>query len=235
MVDEELLNHEHLKRTWRSDRVNLLVSLPMLSKDFPKLVRQMRVRRNRQRNNKSDGKALALLRSDSLSLCQERAPASTDGEQKQRAWMLYLMAKALCARGEHAQAVKQLELACKLAPEDAFYHFELGELYLKLQRLEEAAEHLEAAMLCSPLDDYYHARFAAVCVRLGRLDKAAEVMERAVKLRPRNAFYRYLLAKLYESLNMPELAEPHKNFISELDSYDLIYIRLFQTVWMGYT
>ncbi|MFA4029406.1 MAG: hypothetical protein GDYSWBUE_000156 [Candidatus Fervidibacterota bacterium] len=154
--------------------------------------------------------------------------------QREKAWFLHLIAKALYACGDYKSAIKHLERACELAPDDAFYHFELGELYLKAQCLEEAAKEFEAALLCAPLDDYYHVRFAAVCVRLGELRKAAEVMERAVKLRPRNAFYRYLLVKLYENLNEPKLAEPHRNFVSELDNYDLSYIRLFQTDWMGF-
>ncbi|MCS7253093.1 MAG: tetratricopeptide repeat protein [Armatimonadota bacterium] len=154
--------------------------------------------------------------------------------QRERAWFFHLIAKALYSCGDYKSAIKHLEHACELAPDDAFYHFELGELYLKMQRLEEAAMQFEAALLCAPLDDYYHVRFAAVCVRLGKLRKAAEVMERAAKLRPRNAFYRYLLVKIYENLSEPKLAEPHRKFVSELDNYDLNCIKLFQTDWMGY-
>lgn len=145
-----------------------------------------------------------------------------------------MIAQALNAIGEHARAAHHLEIACELMPHDAFYHFELGEIYLKLKRFDAAIEQFEAAVLCAPLDDYYHVRLAAACVRVGNLDKAIQVMERAVKLRPRNASYRYLLAVLYENSGRPELAQPHRRFIAELDQYDLDCIRRFQTVWMGY-
>lgn len=178
---------------------------------------------------------VAVNRGDSACSIQREIVMCPDekGSRRERAWLLHLVAKALYACGDYKAAIKHLEQACELVPDDAFYHFELGELYLRAQRLEDAAKEFEAALLCAPLDDYYHVRFAAVCVRLGKLEKAAEVMERAVKLRPRNAFYRYLLVKLYENMNEPKLAEEHRNFISELDSYDLSYIKLFQTDWMG--
>lgn len=178
---------------------------------------------------------VAVNRGDSACSIQREIVMCPDekGPRRERAWLLHLVAKALYACGDYKAAIKHLEQACELVPDDAFYHFELGELYLRAQRLEDAAKEFEAALLCAPLDDYYHVRFAAVCVRLGKLEKAAEVMERAVKLRPRNAFYRYLLVKLYENMNEPKLAEEHRNFISELDSYDLSYIKLFQTDWMG--
>lgn len=195
------------------------------------------MQRQSKERKKMDDKAFPVAGDRAISKLKANAIARINGDgqpERKRAWLLHMIAKALCASGDLKSAIGHLKLACELAPDDAFYHFELGELYLKGQFLEQAAMEFEAAVICSPLDDYYHVRLAAVWVRMGELKKAAKVMERAVKLRPRNALYRYLLVKLYENLSEPELANPHKRFISELDNYDLTCLKLFHTEWMGY-
>lgn len=50
----------------------------------------------------------------------------------------------MLARGMAADAVEQLEIAARLAPEDANVQYQLGLAYQKLGRAEPAQQHFDA-------------------------------------------------------------------------------------------
>jgi Flp pilus assembly protein TadD len=56
----------------------------------------------------------------------------------------YLFGKILLARGDAQGAITQLEVAVKLAPEDANVYYQLGQAYQRLGRSEQATQAFEA-------------------------------------------------------------------------------------------
>ena len=56
----------------------------------------------------------------------------------------YLFGKILLARGSAAEAAEHLELAARLAPNDANTHYQLGQAYQRLGRTELAAREFDA-------------------------------------------------------------------------------------------
>jgi Flp pilus assembly protein TadD len=55
----------------------------------------------------------------------------------------YELGKALLQQGEVKDAVGNLELAAKLAPEKSYIHYQLGRAYLAAGRKTEGENHLE--------------------------------------------------------------------------------------------
>ena len=55
----------------------------------------------------------------------------------------YLHGKILLARGDAGAAAGQLEIAARLAPEDANIHYQLGQAYQKLGKTDLAQEQFQ--------------------------------------------------------------------------------------------
>ena len=95
----------------------------------------------------------------------------------------YLHAKALNAQSiepDTAQAL--LERALAIDDRDAAAHFELGALFDRTQRFDQAARELERAAALAPDDPATHYRLARVYDRLGKPDAARAERDRHTKL-----------------------------------------------------
>jgi len=94
--------------------------------------------------------------------------------------------------------VAALEQAVNLAPEDAFYHFRLGDLLSRTGEVERALPHFTRCVQLAPHDDYYQVRLGCALMSTGDAREAIRVYLQAVKLDPHNASYQVLLADAYE-------------------------------------
>jgi Flp pilus assembly protein TadD len=104
------------------------------------------------------------------------------------------LALALSMLGHAGEAVEQLQVACRLAPQDAVYPFQLGLALTEAGRAGEAIAALERAV---QLDG----SFGLACYNLGLayaqaedLERAAEILFRAEALQPGSPRASYALA-----------------------------------------
>lgn len=106
------------------------------------------------------------------------------------------LAVALSMQGRFAEAVTQLEAACRLAPREAEYRYQLGLALNEAGRLPEATAALEEAVKLDP-------RFPSAWYNLGlaysagnETERALEALLRAEALEPANARAPYACATI---------------------------------------
>src|SRR5690606_40361626 len=80
-----------------------------------------------------------------------------------------------------------------LAPRDAYYRFQLADLYRLMERHADSAEQLQQVVELARFDEYYRLRLGAALLKLNRPGEALAHFERAVELQPGNHSYRALL------------------------------------------
>ena len=91
--------------------------------------------------------------------------------------------------------------AVRQEPNESFYHFWLGDLYLQLDRHPEALRELQAAVIHSPYDDYYCVRLGLAYSPMDRGEDAVAIFQRGIRLRPGNASYHCLLADAFARID----------------------------------
>jgi tetratricopeptide (TPR) repeat protein len=95
----------------------------------------------------------------------------------------YLHAKALNAKAEDAEtARKLLEKALSIDDRNAAAHFEMGVVFDRVRRWEDAAREFERAAELAPQDPAAHYRLARVYERMGKTEAARIERERHAKL-----------------------------------------------------
>ena len=100
---------------------------------------------------------------------------------------------SLVALGLFERAEEQLLTVLDLAPRDAYYRFQLADLYRLMERHEDELEQMQRVVELARFDEYYRLRLGAVLLLLGRSGEALPHFERAVELQPRNGSHRALL------------------------------------------
>ena len=96
-------------------------------------------------------------------------------------------------RGEHAQAVAQINAAIALKGDKAIYHFNLGNALAALDRPQQAAESFRAALKLDPAHIAARGNLAHALALSGRHREAADELRRLEDLQP-SAATRYALA-----------------------------------------
>lgn len=79
---------------------------------------------------------------------------------------------------------ENIEKAVQFAPENAFYHRQLGEIYLINREPDKAAEELSLAVKLDPDDAEYKSRLALALLRLRKLHESEELVTRALQEDP---------------------------------------------------
>jgi tetratricopeptide (TPR) repeat protein len=114
--------------------------------------------------------------------------------------------------------------AVGLAPEEAFYHFRLGSLQLRLGQVEEAVAQLSKAAELAPFDGYYLVRYAIASLAMGLIVESIDAFRSALQMDPRNRCYRVLLADAYLAAGMEDEAAALVSAVGELDGYEMDFV-----------
>lgn len=121
--------------------------------------------------------------------------------------LVHLSGYILLMRGETAQGIKQIKLACKLAPKVALYHYNLGNAYFMQSDWLKAREALQKAVRFDPKNVEALTNLALVQVNLHQLQEAEKLFGQAAKLAPNDAQAQLNLAKNRAELGKTELVD----------------------------
>jgi tetratricopeptide (TPR) repeat protein len=124
----------------------------------------------------------------------------TDAEARRR------YAEALWQRGDASAAMGQLEEAARLAPENSLLAIRMGEIYLALDRWENAARAADRAVAADHLNIQAWSLRARAMQAGGNQRGALADWQRALSLDPRNPQLLEELALAYQRVGQPERA-----------------------------
>lgn len=127
-----------------------------------------------------------------------------DGQELERAKQtvdtLLRSAEDLMREGNHGRALKILEKALLLDPDNPRLQKDLSLTYNRLHRYEDAVLAAIKAARLSPKDPVPVQEFAWAKLHLGKAEEALEAAKRAIALDPKNAWSHVLAALAYEVL-----------------------------------
>ncbi|MHC4662100.1 MAG: tetratricopeptide repeat protein [Planctomycetota bacterium] len=109
------------------------------------------------------------------------APASTPAVHELAKLCLNILAIPNGKPDWKNRAMDALEMAAKIAPENDYLHFMLGEAYLRLDRNEDVIETWKRVIELQPKLGIYHYRLGLLLEEMGREAEALEIFERGVK------------------------------------------------------
>ncbi len=116
------------------------------------------------------------------------------------------VADAQIRLGQLAEAEKVLKDVSAAHPENVQARRMLGDIYLSLQKIDEAAREFEAALGHGPDDAALWTNLGHALERTGKHEDALVAFQHALKLEPTNAQYAYHVGDAYLALKQPEMA-----------------------------
>jgi tetratricopeptide (TPR) repeat protein len=105
----------------------------------------------------------------------------------------YQQARKLGLRHKYPEAAELLEKAVAIDPDYAEAHMDLGALYLKLDRPDDAGPHLRRAVALDPTSSFAHSDLSAIQLLEGDLAGAERSARRALQLSAENDWARFVL------------------------------------------
>jgi len=116
------------------------------------------------------------------------------------------IADAQIRLGQLEEAEKVLKDLCAAHPENVQARRMLGDIYLSLQKIDEAAREFEAALGHGPDDAVLWTNLGHALERTGKHEDALVAFQHALKLESTNAQYAYHVGDAYLALKQPEMA-----------------------------
>lgn len=114
------------------------------------------------------------------------------------------LARTLARNGQPAQAIEEMSKAVELSGGEATYHIELGELYMKIGRLDLARENADRALHNNRRLAGAWALRGKIQKAMGQLDEARVSLHRALVHDESLNEIRFLLAQTYIELQQPD-------------------------------
>lgn len=111
----------------------------------------------------------------------------------------YHIGFAYKAMGDNNRAIAELEKEVEFHPDHIPARMELGELYVKANRPEQAIPHLEAVLQSVESAEVYYA-YGKALHEVGRSEAALEALQQASRLDPEMSEPYYLKAQIYMKL-----------------------------------
>jgi superkiller protein 3 len=116
--------------------------------------------------------------------------------------------------GHSADAIRELERAATLAPNELQWRSSLATLYRQAKQPEKALPHYEKVVQLDPNNPDALRGFAITLRAANQLDRAAEVTKQAIKLRPNDAELRLDLALNYRAQQkVPQAVAAYRDLI----------------------
>lgn len=118
----------------------------------------------------------------------------------------YMLGTLLAESGELELALTHLKAAAIRMPNSPMIHTNMGNVYMKLDKLDQASECYKKALKLDPLVPETLFNLGMIFYRQGNLDEAASYLERSIEVNP--AFHEayMMLSKIYREQGQPELA-----------------------------
>ncbi len=118
----------------------------------------------------------------------------------------YMLGTLLAESGEIELALTHLKAAAIRMPNSPMIHTNLGNAYLKLDKLDQAGECYKKALKLDPLVPETLFNLGMIFHRQGSLDEATSYIERSIEVNP--AFHEayMMLSKIYREQGQPELS-----------------------------
>lgn len=118
----------------------------------------------------------------------------------------FAVADAQIRLGQLTEAEEVLKGVSTAHPENVQAHRMLGDIYLSLQRIDDAGREFEAALEQEPTDAALWTSLGHTLERAGKHEEAVVAFQRASLLEPANAQYAYHVGDAYLALEQPEMA-----------------------------
>jgi tetratricopeptide (TPR) repeat protein len=103
-------------------------------------------------------------------------------------------------QADFREAVKSLDRAIDLAPDDPTYHYQLGRVYLHMKEIDAAEKEFRKAIALLPADRYtgFHAALGHVLALKKDVAGAVSEFQKCVEIEPTKALYYYCLGSLHD-------------------------------------
>jgi predicted TPR repeat methyltransferase len=155
-------------------------------------------------------------------------------KEPQHPGALCLAGICLAELGQADKAIMALELATMLAPDFADAHKNLGLLYMKAGRLEEAEQRFRQVIANTPPSAGSYAQLGMVLALAGRNDEAIEAFQVAVRFSPTDPALQKMLGDTLHNAGRSEDAHNHhdqaiRNWQGPIDA------TFFEHMWRAYT
>lgn len=142
---------------------------------------------------------------------------------------------ALCIRdNEPLEAIDFLRRAIQLEPDYALAHAELGSIYAKQHRYEEAMREYRRAIELDSTKPWHHVFLGATASKIGEVELAEHEYRRALECDPDDGIFPYLYGKFLARLGRESEAEDQfKAAIAlepECSDYALSYAKLLASI-----
>ena len=131
-----------------------------------------------------------------------RASAGEDSER-----LYFFQAMKLKQEGRFLTAERLLQKAVEREPQNPDYHFELGNLYVERQNLEEASREFEQALMISPRHLAAHYNLGLVYRELGGTAEARDEFQKVLELDPGNVKAQLQIGYSYQAEGFFEEAQ----------------------------
>ena len=125
--------------------------------------------------------------------------------------------------GRYRDAIKELEEACRLEPENPFHHYKLAETLRNLGERKRALISARLATVYAPQDSFYHYWTAELLMELELWDEALESMRAAIELSPGDDYLYLRAAVPFWQVNRKLDAIRSVRLASELDPDKHLY------------
>ncbi|KPJ76469.1 MAG: hypothetical protein AMJ54_11610 [Deltaproteobacteria bacterium SG8_13] len=129
----------------------------------------------------------------------------------------YYLGYAYGQIGEHEQEIEYYKQAIDLGYRTDQVYYNLGEVYLETERLEEAFSAFTAGLTANPDSADNHFGLGRAFQFRDQFFEAERELLRAVALQPRDPVFRENLAMLYEQTGQPEKAVEQLEIILDID------------------
>lgn len=130
----------------------------------------------------------------------------------------YIEALALADNGKFFEAIQAWKEVLDDEPRWALGHFNLGQVYDKLNLMPEAMEHYELAAKLDGEQASYHLNLGTVYLRQGLKDQALASLKKAAEKDPYNHLAHYNLAGAYLAMSDQDNALMHADVAVDLYS-----------------
>jgi serine/threonine protein kinase len=164
--------------------------------------------------------AAANIRAQELDLAIYQSKKAIELDRK-NSDAYYNLAYALEEKGELDAALESYTEAVKIDSTFTPAYSALGNLYIKLNKAQEAIQILNLAIRIAPESEHIYLIYknlGKACFALEQYDKAIEFLEHSLQRQPKVSETIYFLAKAYEAAGMkPESIEQWKHYV-EIES-----------------
>jgi len=135
-------------------------------------------------------RGIAAVEMGDYEKAEESVSLAIQKEPEDGAMIYDHLAGAYEKAGQHERAIQARMQAIERDRDNPYYHCGLGDLYLKLGRLDDAREAYEEACRISPVSrGTFRNRLAIMMIKAGFIVEAAEEFEKAIEIDPANPFY----------------------------------------------